>query len=139
MNRVELIGRLTKDPDLRFTTTNNTAVCQFNLAVDRKFSKNGQKEADFFTIVVWGKPAESTANYMKKGSLVGICGRLQTRSYETKDGTRKYVTEVIADEVQFLERANSTHDSSNNSKNAHSNNSHYEDDLTPVDDCDIPF
>lgn len=103
MNRVVLIGRLTKDPDLRFTPGNGTAVTTFTLAVDRRFSKDGQKEADFIPIVVWNKIAESSANYLSKGKLAGVSGRIQTRSYEARDGTRRYVTEVVADEVQFLE------------------------------------
>ena len=103
MNKVVLIGRLTKDPELRFTPGNGAAVATFTLAVDRRFSKDGQREADFIPIVVWGKQAESTANYMTKGNLVAVSGRIQTRSYEAKDGTRRYVTEVIADEVKFLE------------------------------------
>lgn len=105
MNKVVLIGRLTKDPELKFTPGNGTAVATFTLAVDRRFSKDGQREADFIPIVVWGKQAESTANYMSKGKLMGVSGRIQTRSYEAKDGTRRYVTEVIAEEVKFLEWA----------------------------------
>lgn len=103
MNKVVLIGRLTKDPDLRFTPGKGTAVTTFTLAVDRRFSKDGQEEADFIPIVVWNKTAESAANYLVKGKLAGVAGRIQTRSYEAKDGTRRYVTEVVADEVQFLE------------------------------------
>ncbi|EKX81434.1 single-stranded DNA-binding protein [Clostridium botulinum CFSAN001628] len=106
MNKVVLIGRLTKDPELKFTPGNGTAVATFTLAVDRRFSKDGQREADFIPIVVWGKQAESTANYMSKGKLMGVSGRIQTRSYEAKDGTRRYVTEVIAEEVKFLEWGN---------------------------------
>lgn len=106
MNKVVLIGRLTKDPELKFTPGNGTAVTTFTLAVDRRFSKDGQREADFIPIVVWGKQAESTANYMSKGKLMGVSGRIQTRSYEAKDGTRRYVTEVIAEEVKFLEWGN---------------------------------
>ena len=102
MNKVVLIGRLTKDPELKFTST-GTAVTTFTLAVNRRYKREGQAEADFIPIVVWGKQAESTANYMKKGKLIGISGRIETRSYEAKDGTRKYVTEVIAEETQFIE------------------------------------
>lgn len=103
MNKVVLIGRLTKDPELRFTPGTGKAVATFTIAIDRRFSKDGQKEADFIPIVVWGKIAESSANYLTKGKLAGVAGRIQTRSYEAKDGTRRYVTEVVADEVQFLE------------------------------------
>ncbi|ABQ23612.1 hypothetical protein CKR_P31 (plasmid) [Clostridium kluyveri NBRC 12016] len=103
MNRTVLIGRLTKDPELKFTPSNGTAVTTFTLAINRRFSKDGQQEADFIPIVVWGKIAESSANYLTKGKLAGVAGRIQTRSYEAKDGTMRYVTEVVADEVQFLE------------------------------------
>ncbi|WP_338433439.1 single-stranded DNA-binding protein [Clostridium tyrobutyricum] len=103
MNRVVLIGRLTKDPDLQFLPGSGTAVTKFTLAVDRRFKKEGQQEADFIPIVVWNKIAESSANYLTKGKLAGIAGRIQTRNYEAKDGHRVYITEVVADEVQFLE------------------------------------
>ncbi|MCY6372255.1 single-stranded DNA-binding protein [Clostridium ganghwense] len=153
MNRVVLIGRLTKDPELRFTPGTGKAVASFTLAVDRRFSSNGQKEADFIPIVVWGKQAESTANYMSKGKLMGVCGRIQTRSYEAKDGTRRYVTEVIADEVQFLEWGNpnnrtETPFNNNSGFNTGNNTSatsegfnqqEYEEEITPIDDGDIPF
>lgn len=103
MNKWVGIGRLTKDPELKFTPGAGTAVCTFTLAVDRKYKKEGQPSADFVPVVVWGKIAESTANYKKKGELIGVVGRIETRSYEAKDGGRRYVTEVIADEVQFLD------------------------------------
>ncbi len=103
MNKVVLIGRLTKDPQIKFTPGNGTAVCTFTIAVNRRFKKEGQPDADFIPIVVWGKIAESTANYMRKGSQISVAGRIETRSYEAKDGGRRYVTEVVADEVSFLE------------------------------------
>ncbi|SFD18657.1 single-strand binding protein [Bacillus sp. 491mf] len=103
MNRTILVGRLTKDPDLRFTP-NGVAVATFTLAVNRTY---GEKEADFISIVVWRKQAENVANYLKKGSLAGVDGRIQTRNYEGQDGKRVYVTEVIAEYVQFLEPKNS--------------------------------
>ena len=99
MNTVILIGRLTKDPDLRYTP-NGVAVCKFTLAVDRAFSK--EKEADFIPIVVWQKLAENCANYLGKGRLVAVSGRLQIRTYE-KDGQKRYITEVVAGEVKFLD------------------------------------
>jgi len=96
-NRAVLVGRLTKDPELRFTP-NGIAVTTFTLAVNRPFKNaNGEQEADFINIVVWKKAAENVANYTSKGSLVAIDGRIQTRSYENKDGQRVYVTEVVAD------------------------------------------
>ena len=103
MNKVVLIGRATVDPTLKFTPGTGTAVCTLTIAVDRRNSKEGQKEADFIPIVIWGKQAESTATYVAKGRLIGVSGRLQVRNYDAKDGTKRYVTEVIADEVQFLE------------------------------------
>ncbi|GAA4076747.1 single-stranded DNA-binding protein [Amphibacillus indicireducens] len=107
LNRVVLVGRLTKDPDLRYTA-NGTAVANFTVAVNRPFSnQQGDREADFINCVIWRKPAESLANYMSKGSLIGVDGRIQTRSYDGQDGKRVYVTEVVADTVQFLESRNS--------------------------------
>lgn len=108
INRVVLVGRLTKDPDLRYTPS-GVAVTKFILAVNRTFSNaQGEKEADFVNIVVWRKQAENAANFLKKGSLAGIEGRIQTGSFEGQDGKRVYTTEVIADSVQFLEPKNST-------------------------------
>lgn len=103
MNRVVLVGRLTKDPDLRYTP-NGAAVATFTLAVNRTFTnQQGEREADFINCVVWRKPAENVANYLKKGSLAGVDGRIQTRNFEGQDGKRVYITEVVADSVQFLE------------------------------------
>jgi len=102
MNRVILVGRLTKSPDVK-NTTSGKSVATFTLAVDRRFkNKDGQKEADFVPIVVWGKQAEFAGQYLSKGSQIGVSGRLQVRSYDAQDGQRRYVTEVIADEIQFL-------------------------------------
>lgn len=145
MNRVVLIGRLTKDPELKFTPGTGTAVTSFTLAVDRRFKKEGQQEADFIPIVVWGKQAESTANYMSKGRLMGVSGRIQTRSYDAKDGTRRYVTEVVADEVQFLEWGNSSNNTVANNDQYNNGNENGSmkvpdnNDITPIDDGDIPF
>lgn len=103
LNRVVLVGRLTRDPDLRYTP-NGVAVANFNIAVNRPFSnQQGDREADFINCVVWRRPAENLANYMKKGSLIGVDGRVQTRNFEGQDGKRVYVTEIVADSVQFLE------------------------------------
>lgn len=127
MNKVVLIGRMTKDPELKFTPGTGTAVCTFTMAVNRRFKKEGQPDADFIPIVVWGKQAESTANYMSKGKLLSVAGRIETRSYEAKDGGRRYVTEVVADEVSFLEYGNKNEVQATN-------------DYTPVDDGeDMPF
>jgi len=102
MNRIVLIGRLGKDVDLRFTASGK-AVATFSIAVKRPFAKD---EVDFFNIVVWGKSAENCANYLAKGRLVGLEGRLQSRSYETSTGDKRYVTEIVADQVEFLEWGN---------------------------------
>ena len=101
MNRFIAIGRLTKDPEKR-TTQNGTSVCTFTLAVDRRFKNaNGEREADFFPVVCWRQVADLSAQYLSKGKQVAIAGEVQMRSYE-KDGQKRYVTEVVADEVQFL-------------------------------------
>lgn len=105
MNKVVLIGRLTKDPELRYTPGTGTAVSTVTLAVDRYNSKTQQMEADFIPVVIYGKQAESLANYLSKGSPAAVSGRIQTRSYDAKDGTKRYVTEVVADMplgVQFV-------------------------------------
>ena len=102
MNKVILIGRLTKDPELRYTSS-NVATASFSIAVDRNFTnQNGEREADFINIVVWRKQAENCKNYLSKGSQVAVEGRIQTRNYEGQDGKKVYVTEVVADNVQFL-------------------------------------
>lgn len=103
INRVVLVGRLTKDPDLRYTPS-GVAVATFTLAVNRTFTnQKGEREADFINCVVWRKPAENVANFLQKGSLAGVDGRIQSRHYEGQDGKRVYVTEVVAESVQFLE------------------------------------
>ena len=95
INRVVLVGRLTKDPDLRYTPS-GAAVARFTLAVNRTFSNaQGEREADFINCTVWRKQAENTANFLKKGSLAGVEGRIQTGSYEGQDGKRVYTTEVV--------------------------------------------
>ncbi|SDN96646.1 single-stranded DNA-binding protein [Alkalicoccus daliensis] len=103
INRVVLVGRLTKDPELRYTA-NGIAVATFTLAVNRPFSnQQGNREADFINIVVWRKQAENAANFLKKGSLAGVDGRIQTRSFDNNEGRRIFMTEVVAESVQFLE------------------------------------
>ena len=104
MNRIILLGRLVKDPDVKVTTSGKT-VCTFTLAVDRPFSgKDGKREADFINIQTWNKTAELIGNYVSKGQRLLVDGRLQIRSYDGKDGQKHYVTEVIADRVEFIER-----------------------------------
>lgn len=131
MNKVVLIGRLTKDPELRFTPGAGKPVTTFTLAVDRRTKKDSKTEADFIRIIVWGKQAESIANYITKGRLIGISGRIQTGSYEAKDGTKRYTTDVVANEVQFLDYGKKDEKQQSDSD--------IPDGLTPVDDGDIPF
>lgn len=104
MNRIILLGRLVKDPDVKVTTSGKT-VCTFTLAVDRPFSgKDGKREADFINIQTWNKAAELIGNYVSKGQRLLVDGRLQIRSYDGKDGQKHYATEVVADRVEFIER-----------------------------------
>lgn len=122
INRVVLVGRLTRDPELRYTA-NGAAVASFTLAVNRQFTNSqGEREADFIDCVIWRKAAENFANFTHKGSLVGIDGRLQTRNYENKQGQRAYRTDVNADNFSLLEsRAESEQRKSNNNSNQPSN------------------
>jgi len=107
INRVVLVGRLTRDPELRYTT-NNIANLRFTVAVNRQFSnQNGERQADFINCVAWRAQAENMARFLKKGSLIGVEGRIETGSYQGQDGQMRYTTDVIADSVQFLEPRNS--------------------------------
>ena len=102
MNKVFLTGNLTKDPDVR-TTSSGVSVATFRIAVQRKFKdQSGEKVSDFFDIVVWRQLAELCGKYLNKGRKVAVAGELQTRSYDAKDGTKRYITEIVADEVEFL-------------------------------------
>ena len=104
MNKVILMGRLTRDPEVRYTQTNNTLVASFSLAVNRRFTREGDTQtADFINIVAWGKTGEFCSKYFKKGQQVGIIGRLQTRTWEDNQGQKRYVTEVIAEETYFAD------------------------------------
>ncbi len=135
MNHVVLIGRLTRDPELRYTP-NGVAVVTFDLAVDRPMlNQQGQREADFIRIVAWQKQAENCANYLKKGSQTAVQGRLQIRSYEAQDGQRRWVTEVVANNVQFLGRPKEE-SSPNPSNNVSANK---QDDFGGINLDDLPF
>lgn len=139
MNKVILLGRLTKDVETRYTQTNNSLVATFTLAVNRRFAKEGEeRQTDFINIVAWGKTGEFSSKYFKKGLQVAVVGRLQNRSYEDNNGQKKYVTEVIAEEVYFAE--------SNNRQTADASilnspvNTQTEDDGTFMsEDSDLPF
>lgn len=103
MNKVVLMGRLTKDPETRYTQTNNIQVTSFTLAVNRRFTKDGEQQADFINIVTWNKTAEFVSKYFRKGQQVGVIGRIQTRNYDDDKGVKHYITEVIAEEVYFAD------------------------------------
>lgn len=125
MNRVVLIGRLTAKPELRYTGS-NLPFTRFSIAVNRNFTNaQGQREADFINIVVWRKQAENVCNFLNKGSLVAIEGRIQTGSYDAQDGSKRYTTEVVADSVQFLE--------TKGQREAYNNNSAPESNMSPYD------
>ncbi|MFN0604414.1 single-stranded DNA-binding protein [Facklamia hominis] len=137
MNSVHLIGRLTKDIDLRFTQ-NGTAVGTFNLAVNRSFTnQQGEREADFINCVIWKKGAENLAKYTRKGSKIGIDGRIQTRNYENQQGQRVYVTEVIVERFDLLDSRNSQNTSGQQSNFSYQNQSG----MNPADisEDDFPF
>lgn len=138
MNKVVLIGRLTKDPELKFTPT-GTSVTTFTLAVSRRYKKEGQPQADFIQIVAWGKTGEGVANYKKKGALISVAGRIETRNYEAKDGTKRYVTEVIAEEIIFLDYENKQQGQAQQD-NTIPGDYFGNGDMTPIDDGeDMPF
>ena len=103
MNAVILIGRLTRDPEVRYTSGTQTAVCTFTVAIDRPVKKDKKKQADFPRVICFGKQAENCERFLAKGRLVGVQGRLQTGSYTNKDGATVYTTDVVADRVEFLE------------------------------------
>lgn len=128
INRAVLTGRITRDPELRYTQ-NGTAVVQFTLAVDRQFrNQDGEREADFINCVIWRKSAENFANFTHKGSKIGVDGRIQTRSYENQQGNRVYVTEVIVDSFALLDslqgsqQGSTPQNQSNSSQNGFNNN-----------------
>lgn len=140
LNRVVIVGRLTKDPEFR-TTQSGVEVSTFILAVNRNFkSKDGEQQADFINCVVFRKQAENVKNYLSKGSLAGVDGRLQSRSYENKDGQRVFVTEVVADSVQFLEPKNNNQQQNNNyHQQGQTQTGNNPFDNTEEDFSDLPF
>lgn len=147
INNVVLVGRLTKDPDLRYTAS-GTAVASFTLAVNRDFKNaDGEQEADFINCVIWKKAAETLANHVKKGQQIDIVGRIQTRSYENQEGQRVYVTEVVADRFHFLEKRDSNSAGNQNNQSNQSNRKQdFDRDADPfsgssidISDDDLPF
>ncbi len=148
MNSVILIGRLTRDPELRYIPSTGNALTTFSIAVDRTFAgKDGQRQTDFFNIVVWGKSAEYCANYLSKGRLAAVKGSIQNRTYDTKEGEKRYITEIVADNVQILEWGERKEKASNSSyKSASSQDENVfepegldSDGFRALDDDDVPF
>src|SRR5699024_4750545 len=153
LNRVVQVGRVTKDPDLK-TSQSGISVVNFTLAVNRPFKSQDGQDADFINIVAFRKQAENAAQYLKKGSLAGVDGRLQSRSYENKDGQRVFVTEVVADSVQFLEpkgsnnasdgqksqsRPNTTNQQKQHSQAPEENPFANQDGTVDIQDSELPF
>ena len=143
MNKVVLMGRLTRDPEVRYTSTNNTLVATFSLAVNRRFARQGEeRQADFINIVAWDKTGEFCSKYFKKGMQVGVIGRIQTRNYDDKDGKKVYVTEIVAEETYF---ADSRRDGEAGSSNpfggvdAPFNATESQSGFAAVTDDDLPF
>ena len=131
MNRVYLIGNLTRDPELA-TTTSGVSVCRFALAVQRRFSNaEGEREADFFNVVVWRGQGENCHKYLKKGSKCAVVGSLQNRSYDANDGSKRTITEIVADEVEFLTTKASDAERPADKKEVS--------ELEPIDDDSLPF
>ncbi|HGD0377770.1 TPA: single-stranded DNA-binding protein [Streptococcus agalactiae] len=137
INNIVLVGRMTKDAELRHTPS-QVAVATFTLAVNRRFKEqNGERETDFINCVIWRQSAENLANWAKKGTLIGITGHIQTRNYENQQGQRIYVTEVVAENFQLLESRNSQQQTnqSGNRSNSHFGNANKMD----ISDDDLPF
>lgn len=130
MNKVILTGRLTKDPELKFLPNSENSICTFTIAVNKKYAKAGQSKADFFRVKVWNKLGEAIATNKVKGDLINICGRLENNSYEAKDGTKRYFTEVIAEDIDYL---------SNKNKSSSDPEPEYGNDVTPIGDFETPF
>ena len=141
MNKVILMGRLTKDPEVRYTQTNNTLVASFSIAVNRRFTRPGEeRQADFINIVAWSKLGEFCSKYFKKGQQVGVIGRIQTRNWEDEQGQKRYVTEVVAEEAYFADSKRDDADSSASFENTFGNSiasSSPEFEVTSSDD--LPF
>jgi single-strand DNA-binding protein len=138
MNKAIIMGRLTKEPELRYTSTNNTPVCSFTLAVNRSYSKQGEeKQADFIPVVAWNKLAEICGKYFQKGRQVVVVGRIQTRTWDDNEGKRHYVTEIIAEEAHF---ADSKKSEGTSAKPSFGGEGSGEDGFYPIgDDDELPF
>lgn len=139
INNVVLVGRMTKEAELRYTPS-NIAVATFTLAVNRDFKgENGEREADFINVVLWRQAAENLANWTKKGSLVGVTGRIQTRNYDNQQGQRVYVTEVVADRFQLLESKGDNQGQAQQNAAPKNNNPFGTTNPLDISDDDLPF
>ena len=147
MNKVILMGRLTRDPEVRYTQTNNTLVASFSLAVNRRFAnQNGERQADFINIVAWSKTGEFCSKYFKKGQQVGIIGRIQTRTWDDDQGVKHYVTEVVAEEAYFADSKRDNENSMGGASfeetfgtTAPGENNKNDEDFDVSSDDDLPF
>ncbi|MBS6475312.1 MAG: single-stranded DNA-binding protein [Clostridiales bacterium] len=147
MNRVILVGNLTRDPELR-ATSSGLSVCTFSIAVNRRVSREaqaqGQRDADFFNIVTWRALADNCSRYLAKGRKVAVVGSLQNRSYDANDGTKRYITEIVADDVEFLTPAGSSEPRQSMPEEAHPANSFhapapFNEGIQPVEEDELPF
>lgn len=139
MNKAILVGNLTKDPEL-MTTTSGIPVCRFSLAIGRRFpNASGERETDFLNIVVWRNQAENCHKYLKKGSKAGVVGMIQSRSYDAQDGTRKYITEIVAEEVEFLSSRPQTGEDSQYTPSSPKESKQKVSELEPIEDDSLPF
>ena len=142
MNKVVLIGNLTRDPELT-TTANGVNFCRFTIAVSRNFSSSdGEREADFLPIIAWRAQADNCYKYLKKGSKVAVVGSVQTRNYEASDGTRRYVTEIVAENVEFISTKAASTDGEDDGQKAPTPKEEKEDVVAkfePIDDDNLPF
>lgn len=138
MNKVILIGRLTRDPELNFAAGTGTAVCKFSLAVARPFKKD---ETDFINCIAFGKTGETIAQYITKGRQVAVTGSIRTGSYDAKDGTKRYTTDIIVDSFEFIGNSNGNNNNQSNTSYQDSNfdQGGFYEDMAPVDDGDCPF
>ena len=140
MNKVILMGRLTRDPEVRYTQTNNTLVASFSIAVNRRFVRQGEeRQADFINIVAWSKLGEFCSKYFKKGQQVGIIGRLQVRNWEDEQGQKHYVTEVVAEEAYFADSKRDGADNSNFQNTFGNNVANSSPEFEVTLDDDLPF
>ncbi|WP_099346061.1 single-stranded DNA-binding protein [Clostridium tertium] len=138
MNKWVGIGRLTRDPELNFQANSGMAICRFRLAVTRPFKKD---ETDFINCIAFNKRAEAIAQYLTKGRQLAVTGSIRTGSYDAKDGTKRYTTDIVVDSFEFIGSSKNDNQGSNNSFNQDSNfgNMSFEDEMVPVDDGDMPF